>query len=190
MEKQWRLDMSVNPSLHIVRKDQSSQIDSKVDIDDLFRRYSAYVAYIAHRIVGDPADAEDLVQEVFLDAHRGLRMFEGQAAVKGWLAVVTTRRAGRFLKRRNLKLKLGLREASTYTELVDRSATPEQTAIAASIYRALDKLPVNDRIAWTLRYIQDETLERVAELAGCSRATAHRRITAASVVLKEILSDD
>ena len=182
--------MSARPNLRIVQKSTDTEDVPIRDIDDLFRRYSRYVAYIAHRIIGDPSDVEDLVQEVFLDAHRGLRRFDDPDKVKGWLAVVTTRRAGRFLKRRKLKVMLGLKEAPAYCDLVDNSATPEQAALASSVYQALNRLPVNDRIAWTLRNVQGENLERVAELVGCSRATAHRRIVAANAVLMEIFSDD
>ncbi|MCP4677770.1 MAG: RNA polymerase sigma factor [Deltaproteobacteria bacterium] len=183
-------EMKPDNALHLVERGRDSAPVADFTADNLFRRYSRYVAFIAHRIVGDPSDVEDLVQEVFLDAHRGLRYRDSEAEIKGWLSVVTTRRAQRFLRRRKLKQMFGLGEAPDYRDLVDPGATPEQAALARSVYRQLDRLPVKDRIAWTLRHVQGETLERTAELAGCSRATAHRRITAASVALKEMLGDE
>jgi len=181
--------MKIGRKLQLVEERGEGDPVVGLDTDNLFRRYSRYVAFIAHRIVGDPADAEDLVQEVFLDAHRGLRRRDDPAQIKGWLAVVTTRRARRFLKRRKVKQMLGLGGAPDYRDLVDRSATPEQAALARSVYRHLARLPVNDRIAWTLRHVQGETLERTAELSGCSRATANRRIATASAALKEVFGD-
>ncbi len=182
--------MKPEPKLTVVRDDASTELLDDIDICTLFRRYSRYVAHIAYRIVGDSTDAEDLVQDVFLDAHRGLKKRDSHLEIKGWLAVVTVRRASRFLKHRKVKQFLGLIEAPDLRNLVDPSATPEQAAIATAIYRRLNRLPVKHRIAWTLRHIQGETLERTAELAGCSRATAHRRIRAASVALKEVFGDD
>ena len=49
----------------------------------------------------------------------------------------------------------------------------------AAVYRVLDRLPVNQRLAWTLRYVEGEQLERVAELCNCSLATVKRRIKSA-----------
>jgi RNA polymerase sigma-70 factor (ECF subfamily) len=53
------------------------------------------------------------------------------------------------------------------------------------MYRALDGLPVNQRLAWSLRHIEGERLETVALLCHCSLATAKRRIVAAQKVISE-----
>jgi RNA polymerase sigma-70 factor (ECF subfamily) len=49
----------------------------------------------------------------------------------------------------------------------------------AKVYAVLDALPSDERVAWSLRHVEGERLERVAELCGCSLATAKRRIAAA-----------
>jgi RNA polymerase sigma-70 factor (ECF subfamily) len=53
----------------------------------------------------------------------------------------------------------------------------------------LDAVPADQRIAWTLRHIEGEQLEAVADLCGCSLATAKRRITAVSRTLEEAFSE-
>jgi RNA polymerase sigma-70 factor (ECF subfamily) len=55
--------------------------------------------------------------------------------------------------------------------------------------RVLEAMPTDLRIAWSLRHMHEETIESVAELTGCSLATAKRRIAAAQRVLREELSD-
>ena len=60
----------------------------------LFRRYAAYVATCAHRLLGADDELDDVVQEVFLVALRGLRGLRDPEAIRGWLATVTVRRAG------------------------------------------------------------------------------------------------
>jgi RNA polymerase sigma-70 factor (ECF subfamily) len=57
------------------------------------------------------------------------------------------------------------------------------------IYRLLDELPANERLAWTLRHIEGEQVEAVASLCGCSLATAKRRIAAAQTFLARTLDD-
>ena len=58
------------------------------------------------------------------------------------------------------------------------------------LFRILGELPVELRIAWTLRHMHEEPLEAVAELAGCSLATAKRRIAAAQQRIQKELGDD
>jgi RNA polymerase sigma-70 factor, ECF subfamily len=53
------------------------------DLDALFRRYSAYVAAVALRLLGRDDEVDDVVQEVFLAALRGLRQLREEGAVKG-----------------------------------------------------------------------------------------------------------
>ncbi len=164
----------------------------RLDLEALFRQYAPYVARIGHRLLGRGDEVDDLVQDVFLAAHRGLKHLREREAIKGWLATVAVRLARRRLRRRRVAVVLGFDGAPDYRELADDGASPEQRALVARIYRALDELPVEQRIAWSLRHVEGESLERVAELAGCSLATAKRRIKAAQEQLRvhtgEVLS--
>ena len=155
----------------------------------LFRQYARYVAHIALRIVGRDADVDEIVQDVFLVALTGLEDLREPEAVRGWLATITVRKAQRRLRYNRLQSWLGLDDEPDYESAVAAEASPEQHAIVRSVYKALDTLPVNDRVAWTLRYLQDERLENVAAIIGCSLATAKRRIAAAQQKLDEVLDD-
>lgn len=151
-----------------------------LEIDEAFRVYAPYVARIGYRLLGRDSDVDDLVQDVFLAAHRGLRHLRQPEAIKGWLATVAVRKARRRLKRRRLWCMVGIgTESAESVDIADPAATPEQRALVAQVYRILDRLPVDQRIAWSLRFVEGQTLERVAELCGCSLATAKRRIKAA-----------
>ena len=70
---------------------------------------------------------------------------------------------------------------------VARGASPEQQVILARVYRELDRLPTEQRLAWALRHLEGETLTSVAELCGCSLATAKRRIRAAHEAIQEVM---
>jgi RNA polymerase sigma-70 factor, ECF subfamily len=179
------------PALEIVAPVAEPRLETAVlDADSVFRRYAAYVAAIAHRLLGRDHDVDDTVQEVFVIAVRGLSQLREPAAVKGWLAKITVRVARRRLRLRRLRTLLGLDEAILYDSMTDESASPEQRVLIGRVYRALDGLPADHRIAWSLRHMEGEKLEDVAALCGCSLATAKRRIAAAARVLEEALSDE
>jgi RNA polymerase sigma-70 factor (ECF subfamily) len=165
------------PKLRLVEPPPDEEIAH--DLDSLFRRYARYVGSIALRILGREDEVEDLVQEVFLDAHGGLGELRDPGAVRGWLAKVTVRKARRVLSRRRLKRLVGLDAAPDYGQVADDAASPEQRVLLAEIYRLLDDLPADERLAWSLRYVEGESLQSVAELCGCSLATAKRRVAAA-----------
>ena len=154
-------------------------------LDVLFRRFAPYVAKIGYRLLGRQEEVDDLVQDVFLDAHRGLRRLREAEAVKGWLATVAVRKAKRRLRARKLRALLRLDDAPDYVQIADDGASPEDRALLAGIYRVLDGLSVDERLAWTLRYVEGEKLERVAELCHCSLATAKRRIKSAHAAIRE-----
>lgn len=149
---------------------------------DLFRSYSGFVAQLAFRLLGSDSDIDDVVQEVFLGAVRGLDTIRDPRTVKGWLATLTVRQAGRRLRKRKVAQFFGL-GADGLDEAPIRGASPEQQTLAKQLWRALDGLPVNERLAWTLRHVEGEQLDAVAQLCGCSLATAKRRIAAAQAAL-------
>jgi RNA polymerase sigma-70 factor (ECF subfamily) len=152
---------------------------------DLFRRYARYVATIGFKLLGRDDELDDLVQDVFIEAHRGLHQLRDLDAAKGWLARITVRRAVRRLRRQKLRAFFSLETMGHHALIVDGAATPEERAHITSTYRLLDALPVPQRIAWLLRHVDGETLDSIAALCGCSKATVQRRLRAAQHALGE-----
>jgi RNA polymerase sigma-70 factor (ECF subfamily) len=177
------------PALHVVAPlaAEAETGASVLDPEAAFRRYAPYVAAVAHRLLGRDQEVDDTVQEVFLAAIRGLGSVRDPNAVKGWLARITVRVVHRRLRARRLRGFWGLEQVSAGSLVVDPAANPEQRALLSAIYQVLDGLPAAQRIAWALRHIEGERLEDVASLAGCSLATAKRRIQAAELRLEEVL---
>jgi RNA polymerase sigma-70 factor, ECF subfamily len=163
--------------------------EAPLTLDGLFRRFGSYVGAIALRILGRDDEVDDVVQEVFLCAMGALSRFYSIEAARGWLATVTVRTARRRLRLRRMRSFLGLDRVPSYEAIVAPDASPEQRALLCRLYELLDALPVDERIAWTLRHIEGERLEEVARLCGCSLATAKRRITAAHDRLERRIAD-
>ncbi len=181
-----------HPELRVVR-DEPSATGGELgpaprSLDGAFREYAPYVAAVGLRILGRSDDIEDLVQDVFLRVGRHLGDLRQPDALKSWLAVITVRLAWRRLRARRLRGFFGL-DHHDYTELVDPSVSPPDRVLLAQLYRVLDRLPVEQRVAWALRHLEGESLLRVAELCNCSLATAKRRIAAAHRVLEEVTGD-
>ena len=158
-------------------------------LDDVYRRYCRYVAAVVLRLDGRQAEVDDLVQEVFVEAARGIRHLREPDAVKGWLATITVRVVRQRLKLRRLRRFLGLDAQIDYAALVDPAASALDKLLVRAVYRVLDDLPVADRLAFTLHHIEGEKLDVVARLCRCSRATAKRRIARAHSAIEERMGD-
>jgi RNA polymerase sigma-70 factor (ECF subfamily) len=151
----------------------------ELPLETLYARYAPYVAAIAMRILGREGEVEDLVQDVFATAVRGLKRRRNHAEIKKWLATVTVRRAIRRLRVLALWSWVNLDDEASHERIAEPNASSDEKRLVAQVYRALDRLPIKERVAWVLRHVEGESLERVAELCDCSLATVKRRIARA-----------
>jgi RNA polymerase sigma-70 factor, ECF subfamily len=141
----------------------------------LFLRHSRYVAGIVHRLLGSDADLDDVVQLSFLEALRSIEHIEDAGTFRGWLYRITVRQVNRRLKKR---WRLGrLRAALELVTFgrVESKPVPE----LIDLERVLALTAPEDRVAWTLHYVQGESLSETAVLCECSLATVKRRIARA-----------
>jgi RNA polymerase sigma-70 factor (ECF subfamily) len=162
----------------------------ELTLEVLYQDYAPYVGAVASRLLGRAAEVEDVVQDVFTAAVHGLRRREDALEIKGWLAKVTVRRCVRQLRLRRLWRLVDLDAEPSYERLADPSAGPAERRLVSEVYRALDGVSANERVAWALRYVEGESLEEVARLCDCSLATAKRRISAAHEKIKERTSEE
>jgi RNA polymerase sigma-70 factor (ECF subfamily) len=177
------------PNLRLLEGAPAPSEEVPATDEDLFRRYSPYVARIGLRMLGRESDVDDLIQEVFLAAFRQRHQIRDPLAIKGWLATIAVRSARKQLRRRRLRSFIGLDSLAPALELRDGTMAPDRRALLSRVYHALDQIPVEARLAWTLRYVEGQKLEQVAQHCRCSLATAKRRIAAAHGRLQTELDD-
>ncbi len=156
-------------------------------LDELFKEHSAYVARLAYRLMGRDAEIDDIVQDVFVLLLRHTGRIRQADAVRAWLATTTIRLTRRRLRMKRLRLLLGLGDDVDLSEIRDSASSPEDRAAFRGIHAALEGVGANARIAWTLRYLEQERVEDVAKLCGCSKRTAKRWIARAQVAVKGVL---
>ena len=160
------------------------------EFDALYAAHARYVAGLAGRLLGRDDEVADVVQDVFLVAHRGLGSLRAPGAARGWLARVTVRIASRRLRKRRLRAFLGLNTTVDCDLVVDTRETPELRPLAALLYAALDRMPTRYRLPWILHHLADQTLEGVADALGSSAATVKRRISEAERRLRPLLGGE
>ncbi|HEY1533295.1 MAG TPA: sigma-70 family RNA polymerase sigma factor [Polyangiaceae bacterium] len=153
----------------------------------LYRRHAGFALNLAVRIQGTATDAEDIVHDAFLRASERLGELRDGSAFRAWLGSIVVRLVRTRLRRRRLLSSLGLAslEPIELDAIASPSADPESRVLLAQVYSLLQTLPADDRIAWTLRYVDHHRLEAVASLTDCSLATAKRRILRAQRYLTE-----
>jgi RNA polymerase sigma-70 factor (ECF subfamily) len=141
-------------------------------------RFGALVDRVLRRILGDTRDHDDRVQETFLEVLRTVRALRDPESFKPWVTTIAVRVARAELRRRRVRQIFTLWQSSELPEVSHDDDHPGREELRA-VFRLLDALPTEDRIAFSLRFLQGEELTEVARLAGCSLATAKRRIARA-----------
>lgn len=150
--------------------------------EQLYRRHASFALNLAVRLQGNPTDVEDIVHDAFLRARSHLGDLRDAGAFRAWLGSIVVRLVRTRMRRVRLLQVLGIVHSGDPVDLdaiASTEAGPESRALLAQVYALLGTMSADDRIAWTLRYVERHRLESVAELSACSLATAKRRIARA-----------
>lgn len=150
-----------------------------ISIEELFRDHAAAISSLGLGMLQSTQEADDLVQDVFLRAWRALDRLRDREGARPWLMTIAIRLARTRLRRRKLTRLLFRVDEPAIESAAAPGSLPEHRDLVKHLYRVLDQLPVELRIAWVLRYIQEETVQSVAALCGWSLSTAKRRLNAA-----------
>jgi RNA polymerase sigma-70 factor (ECF subfamily) len=173
-------------------------------LEPLMARYAPRVFRLAFGITRNQADAEEVVQDVFLTIFRKHESFEGRAALGSWIYRITTNTAlnKRRGKRAEVETSLddmlptfradGHREGDRSFLLADWSQSPETAALTAETRAALEaalaRLPERYRAVLVLRDVEGVSNEEVAAMLGESIASVKSRLHRARMALREMLT--
>src|SRR6266705_2375734 len=166
--------------------------------DELVRGYHASIFHVAYRMLGDAAEASDVVQEIFLKVFRNIGGFKGEAALKTWIfkiAFSEILNRLRWWRRRHRYATLSLDESPNGNApgdgVADAGPTPEEVLQAKeredAIQQALRRLSHEHRSIIVLRDIEGFSYTEIADVLGISMGTVKSRLARARADLKKSL---
>jgi RNA polymerase sigma-70 factor (ECF subfamily) len=162
-------------------------------LDELFRRYRSAAYRVAHRLLGNEADALDAVQEGFIKALTHLRGFQGRSAFKTWLLRVVSNAALDLGRQRGRRETLSLDTGDcNNVELLtfDPSGQAlEQADLRALLDEALQTLSEAQRQTFVLYADAELTYREIADVLGISIGTVMSRLHYARQKLRAYLSE-
>ena len=166
----------------------------------LMRRYNGKLFRIARAILKDDADAEEALQDGYLDAYRHIADFAGQARFDTWLTRIVINQALMRLRKRKrdrvvVPFDTGRRENGEQLEagIADQHTESPSTHVLRQeirrlLERRIDELPDIFRVVFVMREIQDMNTDEIAECLSLPVATVRTRLFRARAQLREALA--
>ena len=167
--------------------------------EELLCRFQQPVYTLALRLLDDPAEASDVVQEVFLKVFRNIGSFRGQSSLKTWIYRITVNEAHNARRwffrhrRKEVELDTSSEDSRNWKEIIpDGSRSPFDEAVDREqhvmIEAALQRINPIFRDAVVLRDITDMSYDEIAEVLGVSLGTVKSRILRGREALRDELA--
>ena len=162
--------------------------------ETLVLRYQTRIVNYASAVVHDAGIAEDVAQETFVRAWRGLDRFRGESSFKTWLYRIATNVARTHLDRRGRQARTGDRSLDDEAETLQAGDVPSTAPDAETslvrreaIDRALGELPEELRVALVLRDVEGLDYKEIAGVTGAPMGTVESRIFRARRHMRTLL---
>lgn len=159
---------------------------------ELFRRHASMVSALAYRMLGRTPDLEDVVQEVFIQVHRSLGDFRGQAKFSTWLHRIAVNVV--LMHRRRARSRPVLASAEEGGEAPDSSWSPDKDLArqqrVEAFHRLLDKLSDKKREVFVLHELEGMAPAEIANAMRCPVLTVRTRLFYARKELAALMREE
>ena len=175
----------------LVRK---SQEDDERAFGELVSRYESKVYSLALKMLRNPEDAEDVLQDTFLRAYRGIKSFKGNSTFSTWIYRITANSALMRLRKRQLPTVSidDADEREAPINIADWAPGPVEQMLnqetQAAMTEAIDALPPEFRQVFVLRDIEELSNAEVAEILDLSVAAVKSRLHRARLKVRNRLA--
>lgn len=151
----------------------------------MYDDHADVVYRVAYRFTGTAADAEDVLQDVFLGLPRALRTYEGRGSLEGWIRRVTIRTALMKVRAAKRKQEVALDAAP---EPVSRTRRAEGCVDGVALEGALRSLPETQRRVFVLKEAEGYAHHEIGEMLGMRAGTSKVHLHRAKKALRALLA--
>lgn len=142
--------------------------------------------------MGNPVDAEDMTQEVFVQVYRKIGSFRGEAAFTTWLHRLTVNQILMHFRKRSVRMETMMEEGDVGKTIQSRTDGPRLMPVVdrIALEQAILKLPPGYRRVFILHDIEGFGHEEVARILDCSQGTSKSQLHKARLKLRKILGGE
>jgi RNA polymerase sigma factor (sigma-70 family) len=157
---------------------------------ELYKLYAKTMLNVCIRIVNHDAEAEDVLQEAFLDAFTNLHSFRGQSTFGAWLKQIVVNRAINHLRQRKMELVdiANFGDEDTHFEAIGSIDEEQITLDVERVKRAMTQLPEGYRLVLSLYLFEGYDHEEIGNVLKISEVTSRSQFMRGKKKLLEILS--
>ncbi len=170
---------------------------------EIMNRYRDRIFSVAYALLRNRADAEEIAQDTFIRAHRGLARFRGDSSLATWLHRIAVNLARNrywyFFRRRrhatlSLESELEPGASATFADLIAADTVEPARAVVTDEFSALvadcmEKLDARQREILTLRNLLNRSYQEIAAVLGINVGTVKSRIARARTSLRALIAD-
>ena len=173
----------------LVTRSKSADVEA---FGELVRRYQKPVFRIVLRMVKSPDDADDITQDTFVRAYRGLKTFKEEFDFHPWLFRIAYNQAINFLNKRKRQAAVDLddvpeRDIKTGPEPESPIQSASRQELLKRLESALERLPEEQRTVFLLRVREGLSYEEIAETMGTPKGTVMSRLARARMALRKYM---
>jgi RNA polymerase sigma-70 factor (ECF subfamily) len=160
---------------------------------DVYRRHHEAVRAFARRLLGSDADAEEIVQDVFVGLPRAVRRFRGDCSLSTFVMSVTVNHARHFMRaagrRRAAHSRLAVQQLSEEHATPATDEASEREELARALLRAMASLPDEQRLAFVLCDVEERSSAEAAQILDVPASTLRSRLGVARSALRQLLEE-
>ena len=155
---------------------------------EIYKLYSKAMFNICYRIVGNQEEAEDVLQEAFVNAFQKIHSYQGKASFGAWLKKIVVNKAISFLRKQQIEM----------VELEDRFEPKSDEQVddidlvmkVETIRNAIQMLPNGFRVVFSLYLLEGYDHKEISEILEISESTSKSQYNRAKKKLREILKEE
>ncbi len=167
----------------------------------LVKRYQNKVLYLAYDLIGNYIDAQDVAQNVFLQAFQNIVYFRDESSFSTWIYRITTNAAIDFQRSRKRRKSVFVDQSANQEQeslMIENIEDPHQALekeierqdLQAHVARLVENLSPQQKAAFVLKYFHHRTTDEIAEVIGCDPVTVRGHILRATLKLRKQLKDE
>lgn len=157
--------------------------------EELYRRHFRRVYLLTLRMMGNPTEAEDMTQEVFVHLFNKIGSFRGESAFTTWLHRLSVNQVLMHFRKRSTRSEKTTEEGETPIQIVQGTENPNAMPVVdrISLERAIQQLPPGYRTVFVLHDVEGYEHDEIARMMGVAEGTSKSQLHKARLKLRQLI---